>query len=394
MYKYLKQKNESKTSSDYLKVAHITLSMEMGGIENFILNFAANAKDKRIEMIVVCLDSGGELISEVNKLGIQSYIFKRKPGFDWRIIFTLYRFFLSKKIDVVHTHNQASHFYAAIAAKMCGVPVIITTEHSRHNVDLYFRRRVEKFLLSQITDYWVSVNEKLAMQSRIADKLQSEKIKCIPNGIDILRFQQPNSLFLAQRAVSIKKEIGIPGDAEVIVMVGRLEPVKNHSLLLHAASRLKCNINNIHIVLVGDGPLKNDLKELAKQLDISDRVHFLGIRKDVNIVLWASDVFVLCSKTEGLPLSLLEAMAAKLSIVTTRSANGSGLVLNKINGMVAENDAQSLAECIECLIANTEYRRKLVKTGFDLVARNYSIKKMISQYEFLYRKKSFWKINA
>ena len=367
------------------KLAHITLSMGPAGVEHFIINFARRLNRKCFDLTVGCLDAGGVLLDEIHSLGCSSFVLSRQSGLDWRLVVSLARIFSKQKFDIVHTHNQAAHFYAGLAAKISRVPCLITTEHSRHYIEERRIRRLEKLILSSFTDRWVNVSQELAQLSIEKDGLLSKKVRVIPNGIDIERFRKPMSFYNDYNDIArMKKGLGIPSDAKLAIMVARLHPIKNHKILLQAVAAIKERIKNVHIILVGDGELRDDLMELAQQLGIGNRIHFLGYRQDIPELLWLSDLFVLCSFTEGMPLSLLEAMAAGVPVIIARTANKAGVITDGVNGKVVETDTKALAVGLANILENQDHYKRLAENGFEFVSKHFSLETMMKQYESLY----------
>ena len=373
-----------------LKTAHITLSMGVGGIENCILNIVGTLNQNAYSSTVICLDSGGALLESVKDLGIKTFIAGRKPGTDMQLIFRLARYFRRHRFHIIHTHNQAAHFYGGIAARVAGVPIVITTEHSRHNIDVSHRRILEKKILFRLTDQWVLVSDELYHHSLVSDKLQPDKCKVIVNGIDIEKYNKNKTDTIALSEAK-KQEIGLPRSAKIIIMVARLHPIKNHLLLLEAFALLKDTFPDANIVLAGDGECYELLKNKAGQLDIQEKVFFLGNRQDIAELLHISDVFVLCSLSEGLPLSLLEAAAASVPVVITQSANKSGFIENKGNGTVVNNSPEALAEALGNILKNPDNFQYQVANGFERIKENYAITSMVNQYDQLYRELSIKK---
>ncbi|MBF0117235.1 MAG: glycosyltransferase [Desulfobacterales bacterium] len=368
-----------------LKIAHITLTMDAGGIEQLILNMAKSIDRKQFEFSIVCLDGGGLLLHQIKELGCKTFVLKRSPGLDIKLICKLIQLFRSQKFHIIHAHNQAALFYAGLSAKFAMNSSIITTEHSRHYIDKLIRRRFEKKILSYITDKWVVVSDKLAEMSMNRDHINPKRIKVIHNGIDITKFKKPANINLNE----FKKNLDIPIDRKIIIMVARFNPVKNHDLLLYAFSRLKNYLDPMpHLLLIGEGTLRNDIIQLSYKLSINTFVHFLGFREDINKLLWISDLFVLCSKTEGLPLSMLEAWAANVPVLITHSANRAGLVKNDENGRVINSDATSITQGIYEMLSAPENNNKLIQNAYHVVNNNFSLNRMINEYEEIY--KSLW----
>jgi len=374
-----------KGSIGRIKVLHVTLAMEVGGIENLILNIVKSINRQKFELSVACLDSGGQLFREIQNLGCNGFILGRRPGLDMKLIIRLAKIFRRNGYHVIHTHNQASHFYAGWASLLARTPVLVTTEHSRHYINSKYRRSLEKRTLALITDKWIMVSNELFNATVSVDKIQAKKVVVIHNGVDVEHFSEAKSKGI-EYATRLRKELGIPNDAKIVIMVARLHPIKNHAVMLRAIAHANKIITNIHAILVGDGELKQDLQVLSSRLGLSKNVHFLGFRQDIQNLLAISDVFILCSKSEGLPLSLIEAMAAKIPVIITNSANRAELVRHGVNGIVVENSYLAIAEALcELFDGRLDYRR-LVENAYKFVSTKYSLKSMVKKYELIYEK--------
>lgn len=365
-----------------LKVAHITLSMGTGGIEHCICHLAKALDRRSFEMSIGCLDYTGALFETIGQLGIDTFVEHRKPGLDWRLILRLTAFFKAKQYHIVHTHNQASHFYGGIAAKLSGIPILITTEHSRHYIDSSRRRVLEKKFLYQLTDKWVTVSNELYQQCIQTDNLKSGKLCMINNGVPV---DDNYFSWEPKENLNIKKvELGLPADSKIIIMVARLHPIKNHALLLESFAIEKNQLTDTHVLLAGSGKELDALKKLSQKLEIENRVHFLGDRQDISQLLKISNLFVLCSHSEGLPLSLLEACAARLPVLITDSANKAGFIEHQENGIVVDSNKLTLSKALVSMLAESDKLKKLTEVGFQKVSSRFSLTAMARSYERLY----------
>jgi len=363
---------------------HLTLSMGAGGIENLILNMARHLDNTRFTLSVGCLDSGGVLLEEIKSIGCDSFVLQRQAGLDYRLVLQLAKILHDRKIHILHTHNQAAHFYGCLAAFLARTSVVINTEHSRHYIDGYWRRRLEKRFLSMFTDKIVTVSEELRRQSLVRDKISNKKIITIVNGIDLKSYTKNVPCGQSKEGLALRLEFGIPRDNKVLGIIGRLHPIKNHALLFDVIH----NILNkqqapVSLLVVGDGELRQPLEDLSRSLGIINNVCFVGYRQDIPEILSLLDALVLCSHTEGLPLTLLEAMAAGVPVVVTASANKSGLVRHRINGLVADSTVASLTEMIDMAL-KINLVDTLVKKAKETVFQEYSINLTIKQYQHLY----------
>ena len=362
-----------------LKVLHVTLSMGTGGLERSILNLL-NAYDKSLfDPAVLCLDAPGDLFSHLKELGIPGYCEHRKPGLDLGLIFRLFSFLKKHPMDVIHTHNQAALFYAGPAAFMARVPVRIITEHSRHRIDGVPIRMWEKRFLSYLVNHWVTVSQSLLDQGHGKDGIHRDKLRVIPNGIRV-----SPTLPEKKRKKDIKKRLGVGADDFVIFMPARLDPVKNHVLVLETLAQWKDEWPHVHCVLAGDGPHKKHLEQHSQSLGIGEFIHFLGNRDDVEDLWEAADLFVLCSHSEGLSLALLEASASGTPVVVTPASNAAGFIVHGENGWVIESTVDALGRTVAAIISGKENLQAMVMDGYHRVKTNHSSETMTRQYEELY----------
>ncbi len=358
-------------------IVHVTLSMGQGGIENLLVDLIKHGDRSSFTPFLYCLDAGGELLEFISGDLAGCRVFNRRHGTDWRLIFLLAKAFREDSIDLVHTHNQASFFYSGLAAFIARKPIVINTEHSRHYIDGSWVRRFEKKLLSFIAYKIIDVSEELHHFSVNKDKISRRKVTVIENGIDLASFQ------VGQDKETIKRALGFQSGDKLVTIVARLDPIKNHSLLLDAFAILARDNTDLNLLIVGDGDLRDTLESWAWNSDYADRVHFLGNRTDVPAILGASDVQVLCSEREGLPLVLLEGMAAKVPLVVSHGANRSSLVQDNVTGFIADSCPESFAATILKALSGDDVGR-VVNQAFRFVAENYSIATTLKNYEKLY----------
>lgn len=362
---------------------HLTLSMEPGGIENLILTMTQYIDQTRFNITVGCLDSGGVLLDEVKNMGIDTFVLSRRGGCDIRLILNLASILKKRKIHILNTHNQAAHFYGCLAGLLARTPVIINTEHSRHYIDRHWRRRLEKRVLSIFTDRIVAVSKELQKKSILRDKISDKKIEVIENGIDLCLYDDGKIDDYLTRSKLIY-EFGLAQEYKIVGIIGRLHPVKNHELLFRAIRSLIVEHNKIvSLLVVGDGELRTTLEELAMTLGIEDNVYFVGYRQDIPDILSILDVLVLCSHTEGLPLTLLEAMAARVPVVVTHGANKCGIVHDKVNGLIADSTVSRLTAMLGKVL-DGEFRGKLVNQARKLVFHKFDIRETVERYHHLY----------
>ena len=204
-------------------------------------------------------------------------------------------------------------------------------------------------------------------------------ITTIPNGVET---DQPLNIDIP----SLRKQFGFDADALIIGIVARLEWRKDHRTLIHAFSRVVRKVPKARLLVVGDGVLKDELEKLCRDLGIESAIHFAGARADVPAILQAIDIFTLSSLHEGLPIALLEAMAAGRAVVCTKVGEIPRVIIHERTGLlVPPGEIDSLAASLIHLAKNKEDRLRLGKNGREVIIDNYSMGYMIKEYEKIYQ---------
>jgi len=290
------------------------------------------------------------------------------------------------KPKIVHTHLYEAGIWGRLVGKLAGVPVILTTEvgmtlwKKRHH--LLLERFVNRF-----TDKMIAVSEDIR-QRRIHDEgISPEKIIMIPAAVDIERFSRMIS------REQVRTELQIDTSFPVIGTVARLVAAKRLDCLLEAA-RVVCEaVPQARFLIIGDGPLREELEGQAMQLGLApEHVRFLGNRQDVTDFLSALDIFVLSSEREGLPVSLLEAMAASRPVVATRVGGIPQVIQDGHNGLlVPPHDPAGLAKAIITLTEDSTLRESVAREGYRTVEARFSTdvvgQQIIALYDGLLEKK-------
>jgi len=361
-----------------IRIMHIVFSLGMGGLENLVLNLLKSLDTSRYTPFICSLTDGGQLTKEFSKCGIKVFSMGKKSGVDYALHFRLAKLLRQQKIDLVHTHNNAPFYYGTIAAKIARIPVIIHTEHRESD-----RRGKKIVLMSKLLSR--GINTIVADCQNVVDFLcnvrgiSNAKIRIIFNGIDINKYT--NSLDVLKK----KQELGIDKDSLIIGNVARLVPMKDHMNLLEAFHSINKSLPNTKLVIVGDGKLRKDLEKRAEELNLDGSVIFLGIRTDIPEILNVFDVFVLSSESEGLSLSLLEAMAASKPVVATNVGGNSEVIDDGATGLlVPPKNSKGLADALIKILSNKELSNSIGIAGQRKVKERFSLEFMTKEYEELY----------
>jgi glycosyltransferase involved in cell wall biosynthesis len=206
------------------------------------------------------------------------------------------------------------------------------------------------------------------------------KVRVIPNGVNTDHFRP------GPPTGALRVRLGIAGDRLVVGIVARLDPVKNHALLIDAFARVRALVPEAALVIIGDGPLRGSLESRARRLGIGEDVHFFGVSNDVAALYRDLDVFVLSSNAEGTSMSILEAMASGVCVVATAVGGTSDLLADGKTGMlVPPADPAALASALTAVLRDRVLRRRLADMGRARAETLYSEPVMIEAYEALYR---------
>jgi glycosyltransferase involved in cell wall biosynthesis len=361
-----------------LKVVHAVLTMDMGGLERIVLELVRESRRLAQRAMVLCLERPGKLARDVELLGGEVLCVHKRPGLSLTISGKVRQLLSEVKPDVVHTHQIAALLYAGPAARNARVPVIVHTEHGKHYA-ARFRTRMVGRLAGRSAARFFCVSEDIANEVRKYRIARDSKIVVVANGIDTCRFADDGG------SNDVRESLGIPANAPVVGTVGRLVEVKRQDVLLHGFARVRARIPNAHLVLVGDGPLEDSLRQLAAGLGLADCVHFVGYQPDPRRFLRAMDVFALTSRSEGMPLSVLEAWATGLPVVASRVGGLPQLIEEGRTGFLFESgNDDALAQGIEVLLADKRQARAIGQAGRDYVRAECDVAKMADTYQSHY----------
>jgi glycosyltransferase involved in cell wall biosynthesis len=300
----------------------------------------------------------------------------------WRAAMKFGRFLLAKKIEILHSHMFQSSLYASPVGWLCGVGAVFETVHGREDWRRGWlkSRFVVDRTVGRFVDAYISVSEGCAEYLTDRKGLPARKIHVIPNGCDLDRFSDSSS-----NTGDLKNALGLRNGQSVLLVIGRLEPQKGHAVLLEAMARIRTEFANVHLVCVGEGSLAESLKARTAELGLNECVHFVGYQRRVEDWLAMADVAILPSFYEGMPLVVIEALAAGRAMVATAVDGTSEVVVNGKTGLtVPPGDAEALAKAISQLLRNPAERRALGAAGRQWVLEKFSEKAQVRRTQELY----------
>lgn len=356
-----------------LTIAHVLSSFALGGQERVALDLAtAQLKmGHRVHAISLAPPPDGVLAKDFAARGVTLHTVPKGDGIDLTLITRLRAVFRREAIDVVHTHNPQPLFYGATAGRLAGAVVV----HTKHGVNPDGGRRLWlRRLGGHLVHAYVAVSDATAKTAREKAECPPGHLHTIANGIELDAFKPDPE---ARRA--IRDELGIPQDAFVFGTVGRVSKEKDHAHFIRSAAPLLGP--GVRLVIVGDGDAMPAVREEAEK--VAPFVVLAGVRRDIPRVLPSFDVFVLSSRSEGLPLALVEAMAAGLPIVST-DVGGTREVLADAGLIVAPRDEEALRGAMRTLLESEDERRKF-QARAPVRARHYDARRMSDEYLAIYR---------
>ena len=359
-------------------ILHFISSAGLFGAENVVLTLARNFNKNGMTTIIAALDDARnphtEIVTQANKEKIPAITIRSNGRWDLGVIFRLKKHLIYSNIGLLHTHNYKSNLLGLLAAKLVGIPVV-STAHGFTGMTraVSFYESLDRFIL-RFFDRVVVVTE------GVLRRFPPLKKRLIKNGLDIAKFSNAKS-----QRMDIRKKFGISEGDIVIGTVGRLSKEKNQKLLLNAAKELVKKHNHLKFLIVGTGPEEKHLKLLAVDRKLSANVIFAGFLTNMPDVYQAMDIFCLPSLTEGVPLTVLEAMASKVPVVATWVGGDPGLFVDGKTGLLVESEnVESLVVKLSDLTTDAQKRTELSSNAFSFVSENFSQEKMVENYRRVY----------
>lgn len=355
-----------------MRILHTEWSDGLGGQERRILSEATGLSGRGHYVAIACREHS-KIRSEAAKLGLDVHVFPMRKLYDVQSIIQMTGFLKSNGFDVVNTHSGVDSWIGGIAAKLASVPVLVRTRHL--NIPL---KRSPLNFIHYLPDVYITCGEN--MRSNLVNNcgFPAEKVVSIPTGVGMEYFD-------VRRDKEAKLKYGLSPDSIVISNVGILRSVKGHEVTLQAVKAVAAAVPKAKFLIVGDGPRKDALVNLANELDISKHVIFAGFIEDIPEVYSFSDVSVLSSWMEGLPQSILQSMASGVPVVATRVGGVPEVVIHEKTGLLVEpGDHEGLAKGIIRILNKPEEVQRFTADARELVMREHSVNRMNDKIEKLY----------
>ncbi len=369
-----------------VRVLHLIGSLKVGGAETVVTALLRSSDHDRFQYTILILDRGplmDELSCAPVRVMIQPFRWLTMPLWLLKTV----RCLRALRIDVVHTHLFGTDMLGRVAGRLARVPVIVSTYHApstwkqKRSGKYLLRKTLDALTANCLTDGLTAISDAVSTYQATTGQIRRDKLRVITNPVRCHRFRSDADLRAAMRG-----ELGVFEEERIVINVSSLAPIKGQAYLLRACPLLLDHPVRWRLLLVGDGPLRSELERGAQSLGITDRVFFLGQRRDVSDLLRASDVFVMSSLSEGVSMAILEAMAAALPIVATRVGGNVDLIEPGHTGMLVEpRDESALAGAIRHLLDAPQEAALLGCNARRHVRQHHDARLIARQYEDYYR---------
>ena len=364
-----------------LNILHLTYDMGIGGTEQVIRNLVENTDLERFTPSIICLDNTvGPLGIKLQEQGFSVFALKRKPGLDFELIKAIRNHIKTNQIDILHCHQYTPYSYGVLASLLTGVKIIFT-EHGRFYPDTFkWKRMLINPILSLCTDAIISISAATKEALVKFEFLPRKKIDIIYNGVADFSQQQIS-------VKELRQDLDISNEELVLGTISRLDPIKNQILMLDAFKEILKKHKNIKLLMIGDGPLRQELESHAKTIGVDNRTIFTGFQVDPQRYLKLMDIFLLPSLSEGTSMTLLEAMSFSKPCVVTDAGGNPEIILDEFNGFVTPNrNMQAFASGVLKLLNSDALREKMGKNARERYENSFSVEHMTSTYQDLYTK--------
>lgn len=367
----------SRSRPTVIQVLH---TLEVGGAEVLAARIVRRLQE-RFHFVFACLDGLGTLGKQLREEGFRVEVLNRKPGIDVACVRRLAQFADDQQVQVIHAHQYTPFFYARAPGWAGRRAPVLFTEHGRVHPDLPNRKRIlfnRLFLRS--CDRVVAVGESVKRALIANEGIPSGRIDVIYNGVRLVDFAEDS-----QERSDVRRELGLAPTTPVAIQVARLDGLKDHFTALRTAERVRESLPDFQLLLVGEGPERPKIEAEIETRGLGETVRLLGLRTDVRRLLAAADLFLLTSISEGIPVTLIEAMAARLPIVSTDVGGVPEVVVPGETGWMAPaGDDVQLAQAVIQSLSDPDRCRAMAIAGWRRAEELFSEQQMHDAYAALY----------
>lgn len=366
-----------------IRVLHVVSTFAVKTDTIWLSQLLARLSRERIASSIVCMYGGDEMRTRFDQLGIPTVNLNApravSPGGLWRLT----RLIRGLRAQVVHTHLLRADLYGGLAARLAGVPAVLTTRYAIYPYARAVARRCDGILdraCRMLATDALCVSEAVRQDLMTRLRWPAARAHTIRTGLDFDAWHADPAA-----RTELRKQWSVPDGSPLVVTVARLSHEKGLEVLIEAADLVRRQHPNVRFVCVGDGPLAATLARQIAERGLTEHVRLAGFHRDIPSVLSAADFFVLPSHMEGMPNAVLEAFAAGLPVVASAAGGLVEAVENERTGLlVPARDANALAIAINRLVENPHFAQAMAKAGQVAARERFSIGQVAAQYEALY----------
>jgi glycosyltransferase involved in cell wall biosynthesis len=378
-----------------IRVIEVITRLNIGGSASHVIFLTAALDPDQFEVTLITGKEGayeGSMMDLAAAKGVQPVVLpdlQRELNLrqDYVTLRTLYNFFRQEKPDIVHTHTAKAGTLGRVAALLAGVPVVLHTFHGHTFYGYFSPLKTGIFLnieraLAHGTDRIVAVSESLRRELLEMYRVAApQKLIAIPLGFELDEYMNCEPL-----CGELRRELAITEDTRLVGIIARLTPIKAPQLFLDVARRVRQERPDVQFLLIGGGEMREALERSAHKMGLTGIVRFLGWRRDLPRLYADLDVVVLTSKNEGTPVSLIEAMASGVPVVSTNVGGVPDIVVDGVNGyLVPPGDEDALTAAILDLLNRPARARAMGREGRSSVYPQYTVERLLNDISNLYK---------
>ena len=374
-----------------MRIIHIVESLDYGGLERMVVDMVRQQRNLGFTCKVISLFHAGIMAKNLEALDVEvTALNKINAQSKFKLLKQLREQIKVHDTDIIHTHNPTSHYYATVASIGLNYKVLINTRHglgSRFALTTkikHIKREIFYRLTFPFSHYLVAVSYASYNELIKRNIFRKKRSSVIYNGIFTADFQKVSE----NARKDLLEHFNLKHGDFIFGIVSRISTVKNHNFLIKVFHQLKQVKENVKLIIVGDGDpdLVDSLRQSINQHGLTDCVHMLGARSDINIILSTFDCFILPSKVEGCSIALLEAAATGLPIIASEVGGNMDIIENRENGLLFPvNDSTACLEAMMNIMCDPEYAAKLGRNARTWVEENATVERMVENYNQLYQ---------
>lgn len=382
------------SASSPVTICQLLHTLNVGGAEILASRLAQKLNGEKWRFVFFCLDAEGVRAEEMREKGFPVEVLGRKPGLDRNCMRNLARLWRKYDVRFVQAHQYSPYFYAMGARGFWSqTPPVLFTEHGRFFPDPpNWKHKIFNRLLMRASDRVTAVSSSVGEAIVRNEGIPASRVEIIRNGVDETRFAQ-NRLSESQKA-ELRASLGLTSE-RVILFTARLDSIKDHPTAIRAMKRLltfsetQSAARKPILLLAGGGPEWEPLKALITKERLEKKVRLLGERSDVSALLQIADVFLLTSKSEGIPLTILEAAASGVPVVATNVGGIPEVLTSEKDGLLAPSgNSEQIASHLNRLLTDSTLAARLAENARCRFFQEFTETKMLAAYERIFREMS------